>query len=100
MIREGVPGYSTTSGLDMDEGDKPAMRLKWGTADEPIIGKGFVVDEKHCVASCPVVADGEWREYELPLAGRSDWKGSVDELWFEAVNARHARVAIDWMRFE
>ena len=88
------------SGLDMDEGDKPAMRLKWGTTDEPIIGKGFVVDEKRCVASCPVVADGEWHEYELSLAGRSDWKGSVDELWFEAVNARHARVAIDWMRFE
>ena len=84
----------------MDEGDKPAMRLKWGTTDEPIIGKGFVVDEKRCVASCPVVADGEWHEYELPLAGRSDWKGSVDELWFEAVNARHVRVAIDWMRFE
>ena len=88
------------AGLSGVEGSCPAMRLKWGTTDEPVIGKGLVVDAKRCVASCPVQADGEWHEYELPLAGRPDWKGDVDELWFEAVNARHARVAIDWMRFE
>ena len=88
------------AGLDLAEGTSPAMRLKWGTSDEPIIGKGLVVDTRRCVASCPVKADGEWHEYELPLAGRQDWKGGVDELWFEAVNILHARVAIDWMRFE
>ena len=29
-----------------------------------------------------------------------DWKGDVDELWFEASQVMHARVAVDWMRFE
>ena len=84
----------------VDEGASPAMRLKWGTADEPIIGKDLVIDSRRCVASCPVVADGAWHEYELPLAGRDDWKDDIDELWFEAANIMHARVAIDWMRFE
>ncbi len=88
------------SGIGVGGGASPAMRLKWGTGDEPIIGRGLVVDPKRCVATCPVKADGEWHEYELPLAGRPDWKGAVDELWFEAVNALHARIAIDWMRFE
>ena len=88
------------AGLDMDDDSGPTMRLKLGTSDEPIIGKDFVVDQKRCVASCPVAADGEWHEYELPLAERSDWRGMVDELWFEAVNTHHVRIAIDWMRFE
>ena len=29
-----------------------------------------------------------------------DWKGEVDELWFEACQVKHSRAAVDWMRFE
>ena len=76
------------------------LRLKWGTAEDPIIGSGLKVDEVKSVASVPVAIDGQWHEYEIPLAGRPDWKGAVDELWFEAADLMHARVAIDWMRFE
>ena len=47
-----------------------------------------------------VTIDGEWHEYEVPLAGHPDWNGSIDELWFEACELIHSRVAIDWMRFE
>ena len=78
----------------------PRMRLKWGTAEQPIIRKDLSVDFVGAIASAPVKPDGEWHEYALDLAGNADWKGSVDELWFEAVNARHATVSIDWMRFE
>ena len=76
------------------------MRLKWGTKDQPIIGPGIVVEWKRCVAGCPVVMDGEFHELSLDLSANPDWKGMVDELWFEACQLKHARVAIDWMRFE
>ena len=79
---------------------EPAMRLKWGTAERPVIGPGIAVDEKRCVAGCPVKADGEFHEYALDLSSNPDWKGMVDELWLEACQVMHARVAIDWMRFE
>ena len=78
----------------------PMMRLKWGTPETPIIGRGLVVDPKSCVASCPVVCDGEWHEYALDLAAHADWRGRVDELWLEAADVMDARVAIDWMRWQ
>ena len=80
--------------------DAPSMLLKWGTADRPIIGAGLVVDRKCSVAGCPVNCDGEFHEYTLDLSGNPGWSGMVDELWFEACQVKHARVAIDWMRFE
>jgi len=75
------------------------MRLKWGTEDRPIIGKGLVIDENSLI-QLPVVCDGRFHEYVLELAGHPDWKGFVNELWLHASNVNHARVAIDWMRFE
>ena len=80
--------------------ENPDMRLKWGTGDRPVIGPGLVVDEGRCIASCPVNCDGEFHEYTLDLSANPDWKGMVDELWFEACQVKHSRVAIDWMRFE
>ena len=76
------------------------MRLKWGTPDEPIIGNLHAVDFESQVARTGVRPDGEWHEYVLDLAGCRDWKGSVNELWFEAVNVSAADVDIDWMWFE
>ena len=76
------------------------LRLKWGTAENPIIGPGLKIDNTRSMVSIPVHIDGEWHEYELMLSGNPDWKGMVDELWFEACELMHARVAIDWMRFE
>ena len=78
----------------------PDLRLKWGTKERPIVGPGLVVDEKRAVASCPVRVDGEFHEYALDLASNPDWRGEVDELWFEACQVMHVRAAIDWMRFE
>ncbi|MBQ2629402.1 MAG: glycoside hydrolase family 99-like domain-containing protein [Kiritimatiellae bacterium] len=88
-LRVGLSGVSS-----------PEMRLKWGTSDHPIIGKGIVVDEESRVAGCPVTPDGEFHEYALDLASVPDWSGMVDELWFEACQIMHARVSVDWMRFE
>ena len=76
------------------------MRLKWGTKESPIIGPDITVEWDRSVAGCPVVMDGEFHEYALDLSANPDWKGMVDELWFEACRITHARVAIDWMRFE
>ena len=79
---------------------EPSMLLKWGTEGRPIIGPGLVVDRKRCIAGRSVQVDGAFHEYTLDLAENPDWKGQVDELWLEACQVRHARVAIDWMRFE
>ena len=82
------------------EYDIAEMRLKWGTERCPVIGPGLVVDDNRSVAGCPVKADGEFHEYSLDLSSHPDWKGAVNELWFEACQIMQARVAIDWMRFE
>lgn len=76
----------------------PTLRLKWGTETRPIIGKGLVVDNRATVRTS-VATDGEWHEYEFDLSEHPDWVGTVNELWFEAANIPHARVAVDWMRF-
>jgi len=78
---------------------EPRLRLTWGTVENPIIAPGAKVDFSKRVVTCPIAADGDWHEYVLPLAGRVDWRGDINELWFEAVNALHARVAVDWMEF-
>ena len=91
-----VPNAKTGLGDDKT----PVLRLKWGTKERPIIGPGLVVDEARSIAKCPVTADGEFHEYEIDLSANADWTGAVDELWFEACQVPHARVAIDWMRFE
>ena len=74
-------------------------RLKWGTAENPIVGPEFTVGPGH-ETSAKVVPDGAWHEYRLPLDAARGWRGQVDELWFKAADINHARVAIDWMRFE
>ncbi len=78
----------------------PEMRLKWGTKARPIIGPGLVVDDRRSLAGCSVKVDGAFHEYVLDLSANPDWEGRVEELWFEACQIKHARVAIDWMRFE
>ena len=84
----------------LGDADIAEMRLKWGTAESPIIGPGIVVDEGRRVASCPVVTDGEFHEYAIELSSNPEWRGEIDELWFEACSVLHARVSIDWMRFD
>ena len=85
----------------LGDAKKIDMKLKWGTTEHPIlIRPGLVVDESSYVASCPVEADGEFHEYELGLSANPYWKGMVDELWFDACHVLHARVSVDWMRFE
>lgn len=84
----------------LGESKDPQMRLKWGTKAVPIIGPGLVINQERHIAACPAICDGQWHEYTLDLRGNRDWTGEVNELWFEAASVRHARVAIDWMRFE
>ena len=79
---------------------KPNLRLKWGTKENPVVGKDLHVEDRRCVARHPVSADGEFHEYSIDLRSNPCWKGEVDERWFEACSIMHARVAIDWMRFE
>ncbi len=57
------------------------------------------VDFARRVASAPVVADGQWREYALDLESDPLWRGRVDEVWFEAVDLVHAVVDIARMGF-
>ena len=76
------------------------MHLKWGTTENPIMGKDLSVDFESQVASAEVKADGEWHEYEIDLSHTPLWCGNVNELWFEAVDLSSAFVDIDWMKFE
>jgi len=91
---------NAAEGMGKNTAEAPRMRLKWGTTAHPIIRPDLTVDYDGSRVCAPVKADGAWHEYELPLADDPAWCGAVDELWFEAINARHAVVDIDWMRFE
>jgi len=74
-------------------------RLKWGTPEHPIVRPTLEVGPENTVTA-KVIPDGVWHEYRLDLKASPDWRGQVDELWFKAADINHARVAIDWMRFE
>ena len=76
------------------------MRLKWGSTGSPLIKADISVEWDRSVVEAPVQADGRWHEYALSLKGNPDWAGMIDEVWIEAVNAKHAVCEIDWMRFE
>lgn len=82
------------------DGKTRLMHLKWGTTENPIMGKDLSVDFESQVASAEVKTDGEWHEYEIHLAKDPLWGGKVNELWFEGVDLANAVVDIGWMRFE
>ncbi len=82
------------------DGKARRMHLKWGTTENPIIGKDLSVDFESRVASAEVNANAEWHEYEIHLAQDPLWGGKVNELWFEGVDLANAVVDIGWMRFE
>lgn len=88
-----------STGLPPVTGAAARMRLKWGTTDRPVIDSSLSVNQNRSVASCGVMPDGEWHTYTLDLSRSPDWRGDVNELWFEAVGATHVDVEIDWMKF-
>jgi hypothetical protein len=51
-------------------GGGPEGQFFWTTADEP----GFA-DDKYL--NFPIVADGEWHEYTIPVATHAKWKGQA-----------------------
>ena len=82
-------------------GRRTEMRIKWGVKDvAPIIESSLFVNPNYQIYHKEVFPDGEWHEYELPVADTPQWRGQIDELWLEAINALFVRVSIDWMRFE
>ena len=48
----------------------PTAQLFWTTSEEP----GFA-DDKYL--NFPVIPDGEWHEYEIPVAEHAKWKGQA-----------------------
>lgn len=94
------PGTEHMPEWDMVKQVTPEVKPLLGWYDEPIIGNLHAVDFEKMVAAAKVVPDGDWHEYAIALDKVRGWWGSVNELWFEAVNVRAANVEIDWMRFE
>ena len=75
------------------------MRLNWGTPEHPIFDQNLKMTE-YGVATLPIIPDGEWHEYTLPLSTSDHWTGTVNELWFDPITLWHAVVDVDWMKFE
>ena len=75
------------------------LRLMWGAVGRPIVKREGVTDLSGQV-SAKAFTDGEWHEYELPLAENPKWTGEIDELWFDPSELWFINAEIDWMRFE
>jgi hypothetical protein len=75
------------------------LKLLWGTETTPVFSKDFVLTDAN-TAALPVQTDGEWHTVSVSLAANPNWKGQVDEIWFDPVNLDAAYVDIKWMRFE
>ena len=80
------------------KGDE-VVRLMWSREDKPILQKDGSADISS-QASAKAVLDGEWHEYELPLADNANWTGTITELWFDPSDLLYVNAEIDWMRFE
>ena len=85
------PQYNTWIELVYDQNQKDVLEYAHG-----IVDNGFPPGI--------LMIDDNWQKYYGSTEFRPDRfpdpKGMVDELWFEACQVKHARVAIDWMRFE
>jgi hypothetical protein len=72
----------------------PLGQLFWTTAEEPSFN-----DDKR--VSFPVVPDGEWHEYEIPVAEHPKWKDeTIHAIRFDPTSggaAPGSRVEIDWI---
>ncbi len=72
----------------------PAGQLFWATAEEPEFQ-----DDKYL--NFPVVADGQWHEYVIPVAGHAKWKGqTIRAIRLDPTTggaASGSRVEIDWI---
>lgn len=66
-------------------------QLFWTTGEEPFFDEGK--SEKFSL-----VTDGSDHIYQLDLAGHPEWKGVINQLRFDPVNAADAGFAIDYMR--
>lgn len=72
----------------------PSGQLFWTTSEEPNFE-----DDKYL--NFPVVPDGEWHEYEIPVADHANWKGrSIQAIRLDPTTggaASGSRVEIDWI---
>lgn len=74
-------------------------RIRWARTDSPIFDEQCVVRESQAM-QIPVQADGQFHEYVFSLEGNSEWKGAINALWFDPCDRHHAKVEIEWIRFE
>lgn len=74
------------------------LKLYWGTTDHPIFDRNLVISERNTQLQ-PIIPDGQWHEYVLPLSENPNWTGRVNELWFDPIDLHHAQVDVDWIRF-
>lgn len=75
---------------------KERAKLYWSRTDAPIVSGELEISEEP-TAVCPVIADGEYHVYTLNLADSPEWKGQVNEFWFDPINRHHAHAEIDFI---
>ncbi|MDO5582079.1 MAG: glycoside hydrolase family 99-like domain-containing protein, partial [Planctomycetia bacterium] len=86
--------------ITLPESDgKEIAAIQWSRTDFPIFDKDLAINHKSEV-KVPVQCDGQWRDVVFDLAGSPEWKGSINEFWFDPVNRAHAEVEIDQITLE
>ncbi len=72
--------------------------LQWSRTDSPIFNKDLVINHKNEL-KISVQGDGQWREVIFDLSNSPEWKGLINELWFDPCNRAHADVEIESIEF-
>ena len=73
-------------------------RIYWNGDRHPLLdGENRLVVSNS--AATTVAVDGKWHDYSISFAGREEWSGMIDELWFSPVNLRDCECEIAWMKF-
>ncbi len=88
---------ANSHGLNPASGTE-TLKLLWGTSEQPVFSTDFVIADTP-VCRLPVIIDGQWHEYTLPVAENPYWRGKVDELWFDPADLTNATVDIASMAF-
>jgi len=77
---------------------KELAQIQWSRTDSPILGENLVINRKNSLKTS-VNGNGQWQEITFDFSDSPEWKGLINELWFDPVNRAHAKVEIDTITF-
>lgn len=78
---------------------KELAKIQWARTDSPIFDKDLNINHENEIEIPVSTKEGKWQNMTFDLSKNPQWKGMINELWFDPMNRAHADVEIDSIEF-